>query len=87
MLKALAETFEHVRAGASTERAEERVEELSGLLSRRGACAHPDGTVRFATSALEVFAEELADHARHGPCEACARPPEMPLPTTHALRR
>ncbi len=49
-------------------------------MSRRGACGHPDGTVRFAMSAMEVFAEEFADHARHGACDACARPSELPLP-------
>jgi NADH:ubiquinone oxidoreductase subunit F (NADH-binding) len=79
-LDALAETFERVCAGAAPEHAAARVEQLAGLVSRRGACAHPDGTARFATSALDVFAEEFADHARHGACEACARPSQMPLP-------
>jgi hypothetical protein len=31
-------------------------------------------------SAVEVFSEELADHARHGACDACAKPSELPLP-------
>jgi NADH:ubiquinone oxidoreductase subunit F (NADH-binding) len=79
-LDALAETFERVCAGAAPEHAGERVEQLANLVSRRGACAHPDGTARFATSALDAFAEEFADHARHGACEACARPSQMPLP-------
>ena len=57
-----------------------RVEQLSMLVNRRGACAHPDGTVRFVTSAVDVFAEELADHARYGACDACARQSELPLP-------
>ncbi len=61
-----------------------RVEQLSMLISRRGACAHPDGTVRFVTSAADVFAEELADHTRYGACEACARQPEMPLPSNRS---
>jgi NADH:ubiquinone oxidoreductase subunit F (NADH-binding)/ferredoxin len=34
----------------------------------RGACSHPDGTAGFATSALEVFADDLARHARTGDC-------------------
>jgi NADH:ubiquinone oxidoreductase subunit F (NADH-binding)/ferredoxin len=34
----------------------------------RGACSHPDGTAGFATSALEVFADDLAQHARAGDC-------------------
>jgi hypothetical protein len=47
---------------------------------RRGACAHPDGAVNLILSAHEVFESEFADHARHGPCDGCSRPPELPLP-------
>jgi NADH:ubiquinone oxidoreductase subunit F (NADH-binding) len=79
-LDALAETFEQIALGADPNHAADRVEQLAGLVSRRGACGHPDGTVRFAMSAMEVFAEELSDHARHGRCDACARPSELPLP-------
>ncbi len=79
-LDALAETLERACTGATSEHVGARVEQLAGLVSRRGACAHPDGTARFAMSALAVFAEEFADHARHGACEACARPSQMPLP-------
>ncbi len=79
-LDALADSFERVCAGAAPKHASARIEQLAGLVSRRGACAHPDGTARFAMSALEVFAPEFADHVRHGACEACARPSQMPLP-------
>jgi NADH:ubiquinone oxidoreductase subunit F (NADH-binding) len=79
-LDALAGTFERVCTGAAPAHACARVEQLAALVSRRGACAHPDGTARFAMSAVEVFAEELADHARHGACEACARPSQLPFP-------
>jgi NADH:ubiquinone oxidoreductase subunit F (NADH-binding) len=53
----------------------------------RGACAHPDGAASFVSSAVRVFADELADHAQHGLCEACTAPPilatpqPLPLPT------
>ncbi len=79
-LDALAATFEQVRMASAAKHASARIEQLAGLVSRRGACAHPDGAARFAMSALEVFAEELADHVRHGACDACIRPSELPLP-------
>jgi NADH:ubiquinone oxidoreductase subunit F (NADH-binding) len=41
----------------------------AGLLTGRGACHHPDGTVRFIASALTAFAAEIASHAR-GRCTA-----------------
>ncbi len=79
-LDALAGTLEQIALGVHANHTTDRVEQLAGLVGRRGACGHPDGTVRFAMSAMEVFAEELADHARHGRCDACARPSELPLP-------
>jgi NADH:ubiquinone oxidoreductase subunit F (NADH-binding) len=59
---------------------ERRLHSLAGLVRGRGACSHPDGVARLVLSALDVFAPELADHAQHGPCEACARPSELPRP-------
>jgi NADH:ubiquinone oxidoreductase subunit F (NADH-binding) len=79
-LDALARTLEEVCRGSAQGDAMSRVEQLSLLVSRRGACAHPDGTARFVMSSSEVFVEELADHARYGPCDACARRSELPLP-------
>jgi NADH:ubiquinone oxidoreductase subunit F (NADH-binding) len=46
----------------------------------RGACRLPDGAVRFAASALAVFAAEFADHHRHGRCTGCATPAWLPVP-------
>jgi NADH:ubiquinone oxidoreductase subunit F (NADH-binding) len=34
----------------------------------RGGCRHPDGAAKFIQSALDVFADEVADHARGGRC-------------------
>ncbi|MGA9876382.1 MAG: NADH-ubiquinone oxidoreductase-F iron-sulfur binding region domain-containing protein [Solirubrobacteraceae bacterium] len=79
-LDALATTLEQLVGPTATNHATARLEQLNALVSRRGACAHPDGTARFVTSAAEVFAEEFADHARHGACETCMRRPELPLP-------
>ncbi len=79
-LGALAGTISELAAGVASHDAEQRVETLSRLVRRRGACAHPDGTARFALSAIEVFGDEFADHARHGACERCTVPAELPLP-------
>ena len=79
-LDALAGAVEELAGGAPGGRATQRIERLASLTSRRGACAHPDGAVRLLLSALETFEGEFADHARHGPCEDCARPAELPLP-------
>ncbi len=79
-LDAVAGAVEQFAAGAQQPRAMPRVERLAWLTARRGACAHPDGAVNLILSALEAFATEFAEHARHGPCDDCARPPELPLP-------
>jgi NADH:ubiquinone oxidoreductase subunit F (NADH-binding) len=39
------------------------VEELCGIVVRRGACAHPDGTARLVTSMLKRFPEEVDLHS------------------------
>jgi NADH:ubiquinone oxidoreductase subunit F (NADH-binding) len=79
-LDSLASTVEEVVGGIAHPRATQRIEQLASLTARRGACAHPDGAVNLILSALETFAPEFADHARHGPCEGCSRSPELPLP-------
>jgi NADH:ubiquinone oxidoreductase subunit F (NADH-binding) len=55
------------------------VERWAGLVEGRGACHHPDGTVRFVRSALTVFAPELSRHEK-GQCSATNRRPFLPLP-------
>jgi len=57
----------------------ENVERWAGLVTGRGACNHPDGTVRFVRSALKVFARELTRHEQ-GRCSATNRRPFLPLP-------
>jgi NADH:ubiquinone oxidoreductase subunit F (NADH-binding) len=41
----------------------ERIEQLGMLVARRGACAHPDGTLRLVQSMMSAFGEEIALHA------------------------
>ena len=79
-LGAIAASVAELAGGHAQGSATLRIERLAALVHRRGACGHPDGTARFVTSALNAFGPEFADHARHGPCEGCARPGELPLP-------
>ncbi|WP_322937997.1 NADH-ubiquinone oxidoreductase-F iron-sulfur binding region domain-containing protein [Nocardioides bizhenqiangii] len=62
-LPELARALERVTSGiaglAETER-------LCGLVERRGACAHPDGTARMVRSVLTRFHGEVERHARGG---------------------
>jgi NADH:ubiquinone oxidoreductase subunit F (NADH-binding) len=61
------------------------LERWAGLVEGRGACHHPDGTVRFVASALTTFAPEIARHGR-GQCPATNRRPFLPLPPGRPAR-
>jgi NADH:ubiquinone oxidoreductase subunit F (NADH-binding) len=82
-LPALAAALEEaVHRGGQT--AAHRIAQLASLVTGRGACAHPDATARLVWSAVNTFPEELQEHARFGPCEACLRPGTLPLPAQRA---
>ena len=83
-LNAIATALEEVAGGVAQPNAYRRLTRLAALVHGRGACAHPDGAVRMLLTAIEAFGSDFADHARHGPCEACLRPGELPLPVTAA---
>jgi NADH:ubiquinone oxidoreductase subunit F (NADH-binding) len=85
-LDAIATALEQVRGGAAGEGALARISRWASLASGRGACSHPDGAARFITSATAVFAAELADHARRGPCPGCAQRHLLPSPMASAQR-
>jgi NADH:ubiquinone oxidoreductase subunit F (NADH-binding) len=55
-----------VRAVADGSGGTDRVTELAGLVERRGACAHPDGTVRLVRSLLVAMPDEVDLHLRGG---------------------
>lgn len=76
-LAGLADALSGLAAG---ERQGQRIERLAALTARRGACGHPDGSVNVLMSAIEAFGEDFVEHARRGRCQACSRPPELPLP-------
>jgi NADH:ubiquinone oxidoreductase subunit F (NADH-binding) len=77
-LPAVAEAFEALAAGQLDPRsALERLPRLSAQIARRGACAHPDGALRFADSALRVFEREIEVHLG-GRCSATLHEPFLP---------
>jgi NADH:ubiquinone oxidoreductase subunit F (NADH-binding)/ferredoxin len=78
-LPAIARAMKSIADGAGGVEAVEAVRRAAASANGRGACSHPDGTVRFVLSALEVFTEDLAAHVFHG---SCGRPVRgvLPLP-------
>jgi NADH:ubiquinone oxidoreductase subunit F (NADH-binding) len=86
-LDAIATAFDQMRVGAAGDGALGRIRRWASLSSGRGACSHPDGAARFITSATEVFANELADHARRGPCTGCVQRYLLPTPVAPPTRR
>ena len=57
------------------------LERWAGLVTGRGACHHPDGSVRFIRSALRVFAAETGLHEQ-GRCSGTDPRPFLPVPAT-----
>jgi NADH:ubiquinone oxidoreductase subunit F (NADH-binding) len=84
-LAAIAAALERLAWGGE-EGGEREIARLASVIRGRGACRHPDGALRFVSSSIEVFADEWADHARHGPCDACGGPPALPLPGSSSAR-
>jgi len=84
-LASIADTLADVAEGRAGRGAFSDVLRWSELVTGRGACAHPDGTATFVTSALRVFRAEFDDHARHGPCDACARRSVLVTPRERSL--
>ncbi len=70
-LAAVADALARLRDGRASEGTRADIRRWSRQIPGRGACAHPDGAVRFVASALSTFAAEFEDHRRFGPCDAC----------------
>ncbi len=84
-LASIADTLAEVCEGRAGRQAFSDILRWSKLVIGRGACAHPDGTAAFVTSALRVFAAEFDDHARHGPCDACGGRPVLITPRERSI--
>jgi NADH:ubiquinone oxidoreductase subunit F (NADH-binding) len=61
-LPMMATTLHRLAAGERDSRLPDQLARLAALVVNRGACHHPDGTVRLVRSALRVFAAEIDLH-------------------------
>lgn len=68
-LPALATHFRALASGRADHDTMNEIARMTGLVRGRGACSHPDGTVRLAASALDAFAGDVVAHLR-GECIA-----------------
>ena len=83
-LPAIAAMLTSIADGRAPRDAMDRVLRWSSQVRGRGACRLPDGAVRFVESGMRVFADEVAEHARRGPCPGCRRPPTLRAPAAHS---
>jgi NADH:ubiquinone oxidoreductase subunit F (NADH-binding) len=67
-LPAIADDFAAIAASQADITVHHRLRRRLSVIPGRGACRHPDGAVRFATSALHVFGHHLVAHERAGGC-------------------
>jgi NADH:ubiquinone oxidoreductase subunit F (NADH-binding) len=83
-LPAIAADFAQLASGRPSGALYERLHRRLAVVARRGACAHPDGAIRLAKSALSAFAADIRSHANGRLCPAArhGRPagPALPLP-------
>jgi NADH:ubiquinone oxidoreductase subunit F (NADH-binding) len=79
-LPAIAHTIHELATGTAHRDAYRDLGRWMRAIPGRGACAHPDGAVRFVRSALSVFAEQFHDHARAGRCNRCSARAVLPTP-------
>lgn len=90
-LPAIAGDFAELTAGRSRGSAFQRLERRLGTVAGRGACRHPDGAVRLASSALSAFTADVHAHVRHRPCQATRHGPPahgiLPVPRAHEQER
>ncbi len=77
-LPRVAAALDHLAGPRPDLRARADLDRWAGLAEGRGACHHPDGSVRFVRSALRVFAAEIGLHEQ-GRCSGTSPQPFLPL--------
>lgn len=85
-LPALARSLQALVDGDAGDEAIDAVRRGSRAIRGRGACHHPDGSVQFMLTALDVFTDDIAAHLEEG---TCGRPVQgiLPLPGEDAAVR
>jgi len=71
-LPAIAADFAELANGVAGQ-ALDRLRRRLPVITGRGACAHPDGAVRLAASALDVFAADVTAHTTGAGCTSTTR--------------
>jgi NADH:ubiquinone oxidoreductase subunit F (NADH-binding) len=79
-LPAIADDFGQLASGRPSGDVLARLDRRLSALPGRGACRHPDGAARLASSALVTFAADVAAHARRLPCAPARRGAAAVLP-------
>jgi len=80
-LPAIADDLELLAAGRGDVGLVARLDRRCGEVAGRGACRHPDGVVRLVRSALDVFGDDVRDHASGHPCAGHAEPTVLQFPS------
>ena len=81
-LPAIADDLTRLARGQADPDLLPRLARRLGEVDGRGACRHPDGAVRLARSALQVFAADVEAHASGRPCPHWGGPSQLRFPTT-----
>ncbi|HVA75180.1 MAG TPA: NADH-ubiquinone oxidoreductase-F iron-sulfur binding region domain-containing protein [Acidimicrobiales bacterium] len=85
-LPAVADALDALAAGDPRGRWEAQLRRWLDMLPGRGACHHPDGTVRMIRSALTVFADDIAVHRKRRSCGLPPAPVPVPAPGATSWR-
>jgi len=80
-MPALADAMGRIAFGPPSRDAVGWVEQLTALVTGRGACHLPDGGAALARTALKVFEADLRAHLASGPCDGASRPAALPIPS------